>query len=66
MTFCSPRQITSNTIGTVVTLANPVYYNETITTVGVSTLSSMSCCAYPQISFHVVRAGARVMGNNAK
>jgi hypothetical protein len=50
-------QITSNTSAPV-TLANPVYYNETITAVGVSTTGALSCAAYPQVTFFYTRAGA--------
>jgi hypothetical protein len=49
-------QITSNTSAPV-TLANPVYYNETITAVGVSTTGALSCAAYPQVTFFYTRAG---------
>jgi hypothetical protein len=45
-----PGQITANTSAPV-TLANPVYYNETITSVTASTAGTLSCSTYPQISF---------------
>jgi hypothetical protein len=48
--FCLPAiaqtqssgQITSNVNGASATLANPVYYNETITAVGVSTTGALT------------------------
>jgi hypothetical protein len=64
--FCLPAlaqtqfsgQITSNT-STPATLANPVYYNETITAVGVSTTGALSCAAYPQVTFWFTRGGVQ-------
>src|SRR5664279_3892643 len=52
-------KIPANTIHVPVTLANPVYYNETITAVGVSTPSGALNCSglYPQISFRYKRGG---------
>src|SRR5664279_5477461 len=52
-------KIPANTIHVPVTLANPVYYNETITAVGVSTPSGAMNCSgvYPQISFRYKRGG---------
>jgi hypothetical protein len=47
-------QITSNTVGAAATLANPVYYNETVDQLGVSTTGALSCSAYPQITFPVM------------
>jgi hypothetical protein len=69
--FCLPAlaqtqfsgQITSNVNGASATLANPVYYNETITAVGVSTTGALSCAAYPQITLFFTRAGVeQVLG----
>jgi hypothetical protein len=43
-------QITVNVVGSSATLANPVYYNETINQVTVSTTGALSCAAYPQVT----------------
>jgi hypothetical protein len=56
-------QITVNASGSLATLANPVYYNETINLVGVSTTGALSCAAYPQVMFFFTRAGVeQVLG----
>src|SRR5450755_3170719 len=49
--------IPANTINVPVTLANPVYYNETVAAVGVSTPSGALSCSglYPEISFRYQR-----------
>jgi hypothetical protein len=65
--FCLPAltqtqfsgQITSNVGGASATLANPVYYNETVNQVGVSTTGALSCAAYPQITFWFTRGGVQ-------
>ena len=49
--------ITSNTSGASALLANPVYYNETITPLGLTTTGALSCTTYPQVTFFFTRAG---------
>jgi hypothetical protein len=48
--------ITSNTLGASASLANPVYYNETITALGLTTTGALSCTTYPQVTFFFTRA----------
>jgi hypothetical protein len=49
--------ITSNTSGASSSLANPVYCNETITALGLTTTGALSCTTYPQVKFFFTRAG---------
>ena len=49
--------ITSNTLGASASLANPVYYNEAITALGLTTTGALSCTTYPQVTFFFTRAG---------
>jgi hypothetical protein len=54
-------QITSNVTGSAATLANPVFYNETVNQVGVSTTGALSCAAYPQVTFFFTRGGVQTV-----
>jgi hypothetical protein len=41
--------VTQNTSNVAATLANPVYYPETVTLLSVSAPGPMSCIGYPQV-----------------
>jgi hypothetical protein len=38
---------------------NPVYYNETVTVVGATSLGAFSCTGYPQVAFWYKRGGVQ-------